>query len=144
MLGVLAAEGSEVIGDMFENATFYARSSITGLVVLFLVAGLMLRKGINNVIVGFVSLGAFWAGWLIYGFVRHQDNPLFQGDDDAANLIKLFAQNIWFALAFVVGGGIIWLVCSQRKLSYAITGVFIICALLTTSMVGTIYGAVAG
>lgn len=142
MLGTFfASTDNGVVSNMLDNATFYVRSSTAGLILLMLVAGFMLRNNMNKFVIGYCAVGAFWGGWIVHGFIFHQDNPLFEGDDDAKHLVQLFIRDWVFALAFVLSGGIVWLICSEKKISYPKTGGYLLCALLTTSMVGTMWGA---
>lgn len=60
----------------------------TGLALVVTTAAIIAMLNINapKWVIPPVSIGAFWAGWLLWNTLSGQDNPLFPGNVDAVKL----------------------------------------------------------
>ncbi len=94
---------ADVVSSVIDNLGDNGYQTGVALVFATVAVIAMLNIGVHRVVIAPVTVGAFWAGWLLWNTVTLQDNPLFPGDVSARKLWDVaFAGDTGFLLVAIV------------------------------------------
>lgn len=123
------SNADNVVGEVWDNLTNNGYQTGFALIVATVAVIIMRNLKVKNYILGPVTAGAFWAGWLLWNTVTGQENPLFPGSVSSVKIWDVAIASEW-GFFFAAAAGCVAAVALWRSSQnnvvrlVLITGVF--------------------